>query len=273
MFNRDDFNNPQNQTFLQPPPLPPPSTIINMTSTDSNDGITMTNDVQVSESMPLEEFTLFPNLAPEIRDMIWEASLHPCFLTICGNFYLTPPQFKISAKHPAILHANQEARTLGLKHYKPYFSSLNGRPSYFNPSKDILHFRFCALVILPYFPSEIMRELMEVQNLACTSCYVDIDDMADHLERLLYFDNLKVYLVGSDKVEVVRKARRATTIWARKKGERKALIKRDTDLNQEMGVQFPAVCFRNDKEIQELLKEPRQWEKVVKTPMLRRPLV
>jgi hypothetical protein len=88
-----------------------------------------------------DTFTLFPKLAPELRLKIWEeASFLPRDLDIfCipmgiitmgliededeePEDHFTPFRFVSSQAVAPILHVSSEARRVGLKHYKPWFT-------------------------------------------------------------------------------------------------------------------------------------------------------
>lgn len=74
---------------------------------------------RVSHS-PLDEFTLFPRLPPELRQAIWEVALPgPQTLAISGS-----DKSICRPKVPNLLHVNLEARIIALKTYKLSFASL-----------------------------------------------------------------------------------------------------------------------------------------------------
>jgi len=72
----------------------------------------------------LYEFTLFPKLPPEIRDMIWcVAALEPRRIKLLvrgGNQAAISENLDVAGqqRHPGILHACRESRAVGLKVYE-----------------------------------------------------------------------------------------------------------------------------------------------------------
>src|SRR5689334_2850455 len=87
-------------------------------------------------SEPIKEFTVFPKLPLEIRDMIWDLAVpaqqvisiknvgavqNPCwyydFQTVFSSAFKAVASYKI----PAVLHANQESRIRGKKVLKSAF--------------------------------------------------------------------------------------------------------------------------------------------------------
>jgi hypothetical protein len=243
-----------------------------MANNKSADADPMTTEVQVSDYKSLAEFTLFPKLPLEVRHTIWHESLSPRFLTIARRSKNRARRMGISANYPTILHVNREARTLGLKHYELCFSSLVGGPSYFNPLRDV-NLKSHAPLITPYCSRQSLEELKYARRIAYTTFHVELEDTADHLERLLHFRHLDVYFVGSEKADVIRKARGAATTWAGMKYGGKASDDAKTGDSEEIQVPRPVVCFGDCDKTKELLKNPEQWDRVVKTSLLRGPLV
>jgi hypothetical protein len=84
---------------------------------------------------PLKTFPLFPKLAPELRDQIWELSLpgpriiqlHADFdiwslhLLSCPLQYFTVAHSTYGRQHPAILSVNRESRNAALRHLTERF--------------------------------------------------------------------------------------------------------------------------------------------------------
>ncbi|KAH6720199.1 hypothetical protein BKA61DRAFT_231563 [Leptodontidium sp. MPI-SDFR-AT-0119] len=100
-------------------------------------------------------FLKFPKLPFELRTMIMlEEILVPRVITIWRTTKLVKPKVKgghtvklpcagvhiSDAYAPSLLHVNQEARKLALKHYQYTFHGRLQRPIYFNFAIDYLHF-------------------------------------------------------------------------------------------------------------------------------------
>ncbi len=96
------------------------------------------------ESM-VHEFTLFPNLAVELRLKIWKFALPgPRSIKIrrvkTDESAYSKQNFRITGMNevPALLRTCHESRTEALRFYKRMFGSVDGRPQYFDPSIDTL---------------------------------------------------------------------------------------------------------------------------------------
>ena len=201
--------------------------------------------------------------------MIWERSLQPRVLTIdnVAGFYSLRSDYEITAKHPAILRVSKEARAAGLKHYKPCFSSLNGRPTYFNFSKDIIHINFEPFH--DFSPPEFKEEFKEVRYLVYSGLLMGYECMVNNPNQLRHFNQLKVYVVVSSEIHVIR----AAMAWVRETNEKKILNDTEASLSKVVEVQGLAVCFRSRTGLRSLIMDPDEQEKVVNTPMFRRSLV
>jgi len=87
------------------------------------------------------QFEKFVQLPTELRIQIWEyCTLGPRCIGVM--FTNVPAWYQSSFRQfqpcPTLLHVNREAREVGLKSYKLNFSSIDGKPNYFSPSKDFL---------------------------------------------------------------------------------------------------------------------------------------
>lgn len=88
-------------------------------------------------------FTLFPNLPPEVRDVVY--SMTDCPQRIvevptddsAGTFEIAPNTV------PPLLHVNREAREFLLKKYKLHVPEY---PTFFNPHYDVLYFKHSYLL-------------------------------------------------------------------------------------------------------------------------------
>jgi 2EXR family len=175
-----------------------------MTSKDA-DTMASTN---FSDLKPLEEFTLFPKLATEIRPMIWGHALPgPRVVTIsqkfdgpCGSYGLV---YNLGSEQltPAMLRVNSEARAVALEHYKPSFYGVNGRPQLFDHSKDILNIQTSPSVLWNFRP-ELRDEVMPVHNLAYSGHPRYMRGDRDHHKLLEPFHNLHIYFVRGESVRV-----------------------------------------------------------------------
>jgi hypothetical protein len=146
----------------------------------------------------LSEFTLFPQLPKELRFEIWKlATKEPRIVEICQfsshrepnptpieghipeeeddeeeNEYLgrknTNP-FYSPAALPAILHVNQESRTIALEHYRLSFANArNPATIYWNPAVDTLYFPiWCWSYNITSFERATTKEVKDsIQRLA-----------------------------------------------------------------------------------------------------------
>jgi hypothetical protein len=232
-----------------------------------------------SDLNPLEEFTLFPKLATEIRLMIWGHALPgPRIITIsqdfdgpCGNYGLV---YTLTSEQltPAMLRVNREARAVAFKHYTPSFYGVNGRPQLFDHSKDILHITTNPTTLWNFRP-ELRCEVKTVQNLAysCHPRYMKRD--GDHYMLLDPFHNLQVYFVGHDSVRVKKAAKGAVTTCVRNMKGIAKLDKEKASLSKNKEGLRPVVCFRNRGDFAKVMEDPVLWQSVVNTPILPRSFV
>ena len=104
------------------------------------------------EKARLEDFHLFPNFPPELRDAIWKMSIVPRVITIKNasqekvktrymgsqTVYRTVVAAETKTPVPAILHACQDSRAIALKAWTLEFEEQLGDPVYFNWKFDTL---------------------------------------------------------------------------------------------------------------------------------------
>ncbi|KAE9365501.1 hypothetical protein N431DRAFT_447151 [Stipitochalara longipes BDJ] len=77
------------------------------------------SQLQLPDDEPLKKFTLFPKLAPEIRNNIWKfVSCQLGATKIAANRGVGPPSLWSSPYPPSILSTSKEARREGLRHYE-----------------------------------------------------------------------------------------------------------------------------------------------------------
>jgi hypothetical protein len=145
------------------------------------------------------EFTLFPELPKELRFEIWKlATKEPRIVEICQfssprepnptpieghtleeekddeeeNEYVgrkNPNPFYSPAALPAILHVNQESRTIALEHYRLSFANArNPATIYWNPAVDTLYFPiWCWSYNLTSFERATTKEVKDsIQRVA-----------------------------------------------------------------------------------------------------------
>jgi hypothetical protein len=146
--------------------------------------------------MPLQQFTVFPNLTLELRLMIW-ALCRSAGQTVnlglrCGrrNYskqseivklvdpfqpYAPPREHYVYADYtiPEILHVNTEARAEGLKIYRPILGSLLRAPCMFDFERDVLNLEGAAIAKIliapeacvitgPYLDENVHADITEV---------------------------------------------------------------------------------------------------------------
>ncbi|KAE9364297.1 hypothetical protein N431DRAFT_310427, partial [Stipitochalara longipes BDJ] len=90
----------------------------------------------------LANFTFFPKLAPELRDMIWKLAISRARVIKLTNSKKSElSSYKLYARHrtPPLLHTNRESRTIALTFYIRAFSSRIGHPIYFDFARDYLY--------------------------------------------------------------------------------------------------------------------------------------
>ncbi|KAE9376136.1 hypothetical protein N431DRAFT_454710 [Stipitochalara longipes BDJ] len=115
----------------------------------------------------LKEFTLFPKLAPELRDMIWKLALPKprtisTFVKAFSSSIITPLSgpyaFKLVSNACSMLlgvfQACQESRAIALNRYVLAFKSQLEKPLYFDWKNDTIYFHHvCDLLYL----SKVLR--------------------------------------------------------------------------------------------------------------------
>ncbi|KAE8450826.1 hypothetical protein EG329_005739 [Mollisiaceae sp. DMI_Dod_QoI] len=136
------------------------------------------SDVSHDTGKTLTEFTLFNELAPEIREMIWKEALPgPQAVKVTSNgvndedpptLLSTTHRFTYRAKASyvpsALLAVNRESRAVVNCQYPLVFAAqLGGRPIRFSFSKDVLYFESPSAMVsfyggtLPMFNTEIEK--------------------------------------------------------------------------------------------------------------------
>jgi hypothetical protein len=229
-----------------------------------------------SDLNPLEEFTLFPKLAAEIRLMIWGHALPgPRIITIsqefngpCGSYGLV---YTLTTEqlNPTMLSVNREARAVAFKHYIPSFYGVNGRPQLFDHSKDILHITTDPTTLWSFRP-ELRCEVETVQNLAYSGHPRCMRSDGDQYMLLDPFHNLQVYSVGYTSARIKKAAKNAVTTWVRKMEGIAKLDKEKASLSKKKEVLRPVVCFRDRIDFAKVMGDPALWQSVVDTPILHR---
>ena len=128
-----------------------------------------------------QSFTLFPKLAPELKDMVWEFSLPgPRMITIAGDFsneatlanhisWHHDPSFKINANtiSTSLLQTCSRSRQIALRHYEPAFDRRFKHPIYFDWKRDTIVIKGGGLLTfdaLMGMPSENVTYPKDVQD-------------------------------------------------------------------------------------------------------------
>ena len=150
------------------------------------------NVSQPTDAMPLQQFTVFPNLTLELRLMIWalcrsagqtvNLGLHRGrhnyskqseIVKVVDPFYpwAPPREHHVYADYtiPAILHVNTEARAEGLKIYRPILGSLLRGPCMFDFERDVLNLQ----------GADIAKILIAPEACVITGPYLDENVHAD----------------------------------------------------------------------------------------------
>jgi hypothetical protein len=92
----------------------------------------------------LKEFTCFPKLAQELRDMVWKLALPGANVV---QIYAVRVSWAVqgleaSYQVPTLLHVCRESRLVAKEHYQTIFDDEFGdSPVYFNPALDVLFIR------------------------------------------------------------------------------------------------------------------------------------
>ena len=192
------------------------------------------NVSQPTDAMPLQQFTVFPNLTLELRLMIW-ALCRSAGQTVnlglrCGRHkyskkseivklvdpfhpYAPPRRHYVYADYtiPAILHVNTEARAEGLKIYRPILGSLLRAPCMFDFERDVLSLEGVG----------IAKILIAPEACVITGPYLDGNVHADITEVVKSLVHLRL---DEDLWRVLDGSRRnITTVVRRGLGEFKAL--------------------------------------------------
>jgi hypothetical protein len=85
-----------------------------------------------------QQFTLFPNLAPEVRIMIWEcavADAEPRLVEFFTKDYEEQRELKVRHQTPALLRVSKEPRYVTLKAYPTF---LDNKTIFLEPGKDVV---------------------------------------------------------------------------------------------------------------------------------------
>jgi hypothetical protein len=156
-----------------------------------------------SPPTPHQTFTLFPNLAPELRLKIWS---HACFAqTITLLYSQTTDTFTSTSIPPAALSVNRESRAEALRTYKLSFGTKSHEASiYFNPYEDTLYLPRCRE--MGY--DETLRDFRELVRAEEKECLDEVRSVAiDHVgvdvKRPWESYNKAMFLRGFKKLDEI----------------------------------------------------------------------
>lgn len=102
----------------------------------------------VAKMVKIRKFKLFPKLAPELRQMIFELAI-PDGQIVEITMGALSLDLKAKYRIPALLHVNREARSFAESFYEKMFADrLGGNPLYIDVSRDVLAFESQSVALL-----------------------------------------------------------------------------------------------------------------------------
>jgi len=180
--------------------------------------------MNTDSSTDLRKFTVFPKLAPELRDMIWKLALpQPQTISIAatplfdwGTIAETDPhEFKLTSDASlmplGLFLACKESRAIALKRYSRLFKRLLGKSVYFDWKNDTLclndpcaWYQFCDISRLNGLTGCKLRRAMPrwQKYVRCIALRRDIPgEDYDELGEMLFlkaFPSLKTLIIEED---------------------------------------------------------------------------